>query len=146
MTIPDTDPRTAYTTGLRQLADILDDNPDLPLPYTGTDSSLNWIEVTRENNEIRDAARLFARLVPGTIVKKPRDDAFDLIGHIAGVKVCFIASRDAVCTRVVTGTHEVTIAATPAMPATEAQPAVTQNVETVEWICSSLLADAEAVA
>lgn len=146
MTIPDTDPRTAYTTGLRQLADILDANPDLPLPYTGTDSSLNWIEVTRKNDEIRDAARLFARLVPGTIVKKPRDDAFDLIGHLAGLKVCFIAAREAVCTRVVTGTREVTIAATPAVPATEPQPERTQTIEDVEWVCGSLLADVEAVA
>jgi len=137
--------RLAYTKGLRQLADILDANPDLPLPYTGDLSSLNWIEVSRENDEIRDSARLFARLIPGTITKTPRDDVVDLIGHIAGLKVCFIAAREAVCTRVVTGTHEVTTPATPAMPATEPQPERTETVEDFEWICSPLLADAEKV-
>ena len=28
--------RNAYTQGLRALADALDNNPELPLPYTGT--------------------------------------------------------------------------------------------------------------
>ena len=128
----DTDTRTAYTKGLRLLADLLDNNPDLPLPYHGSTVGLNWIEFDR------DSAAAFARLIPGTVTKTPRDDAIDLKGQIAGLKVQFIASREAVCERVVLGTHEVTVAAQPAVKATKA---TTMVVEDVEWICGSLLAE-----
>jgi len=127
-----TDTRTAYTQGLRDLADILDNNPDLPLPYHGKSVGLHWIE-----NDKASAA-VFARLIPGTVTKTARGDALDLEGQIAGLKVLFIASRDAVCERVVTGTHEVTV---PAQPAVKATKATTRVVEDVEWVCGPLLSE-----
>ena len=136
-----TDSRAGYIEGLRQLATLLENHDDLPLPYTGNYSSLNWIEVTREGSEIRDSAALFARLIPGTITKNVRGDVMDLEGHIAGLKVCFIASRDAVCTRVVTGYHEVVVPATPAQDAVPAQPERVTKVEDIEWVCGSLLSE-----
>lgn len=128
--------RSEFTRGLRVLADILDDNPGLPLPYDGHKSDLNWI-VSSDPEHQRTTAALFARLVPGTIVKSPRGEALDLTGSIGGLKVCFIASRDAVCERVVVGTREVTVEAAPAVPAT---PEHTETIEDVEWVCGSLLA------
>ena len=38
--------RDAYIAGLRRLADALEQHPDLPLPYTGADASLNFHFVT----------------------------------------------------------------------------------------------------
>ena len=130
----DTETRTNYTAGLRALADLLDANPDLPLPYTGRGSALNWIEYDKAS-----AAR-FAHLIPGTVTKTARGDSIDLEGQIAGLKVCFIASREAVCERIITGTHEIT---TPARPALNlpAEPEHTETVEDVQWVCSSLLAE-----
>jgi len=135
-----TDTRTNYTAGLRALADLLDNNPDLPLPYHGNDTHLLWVQDNGDNDETRDTARLFARLIPGTISKKARDTYLDLDGHIAGLKVSLITSRAAVCERVVTGTHEVT---TPARPALNlpAEPEHTETIEDVEWVCGPLLAD-----
>ena len=129
--------RTEYTQGLRALADLLDHNPDLPLPYHGSDAHhrLNWIEYDKTS-----AAR-FAQLIPGTVTKTARGDCIDLEGQIAGLHVLFIASRAAVCERVVTGTHEVTVPATPAIKATKATTTV---VEDVEWVCGSLLAESVA--
>ena len=129
-----TDTRTAYIEGIRALAYLLDHNPDLPLPYHGSDAHhrLNWIEYDKTS-----AAR-FAQLIPGTVTKTARGDCIDLEGQIAGLHVLFIASRAAVCERVVTGTHEVTVPATPAIKATKA---TTMVVEDVEWVCGSLLAE-----
>ena len=129
-----TDTRNGYTQGLRQLADLLDNHPELPLPYSGSgaDHTLHWIEYDKAS-----AAR-FAQLIPGTITKAPRGDAMDLEGRIAGLHVTFIASRAALCERIVTGTHKVIVDAQPAVEATEA---TTMVVEDVEWVCGSLLAD-----
>jgi hypothetical protein len=52
-----------------------------------------------------------------------------------------ITARDAVCERIVTGTHEVTV---PAQPAIRAKKATTTVVEDVEWVCGSLLSDVTA--
>ena len=140
------DDRTEYIKGLRLLADLLAANPDLPLPYHGTSTGLLWIKTHGDNSDdVRNTARLFARLIPGAISKHVRDDVLDLDGSIAGLRVALITARDAMCERVVTGTREVTIEATPAMPATEAQPERTETVEDFEWICGSLLADAAPV-
>jgi hypothetical protein len=65
---------------------------------------------------------------------------FDLAGQLGELKIKLGAYRDAVCTRVVTGTEEreVEEVVTPA----ETRK-VTQTVEVVEWQCGSLLAPAE---
>jgi len=129
-----TDTRSDYTEGLRVLADLLDAHPGLPLPYHGSSAELIWIETSR----VKESARLFAKLIPGTVTKTPRGDAIDLTGRIAGLRVLYIASRADVCKRVVTGTHEVTV---PATAATAAVPGHVETVEDVKWTCSSLLAE-----
>jgi hypothetical protein len=131
-----TDRRNSYTQGLRQLADILDNNPELPLPYHGSGAHLLWIQ--NYGKDVLATARLFTRLVPGTITKAPRGGDLDLNGNIAGLRVSMITARDAVCERIVTGTHEVDVAAKPAVKATKATTVV---VEDVEWVCGSLLSD-----
>ncbi|MCU1677680.1 MAG: hypothetical protein JWM93_2438 [Frankiales bacterium] len=135
--------RAAYTSGLRKLADLLDEHEELPLPYDGTVIEMLWIQTVPEYDEQRRLAQTFARLIPGTVAKSPRGDALDLIGAIDGLNVQMIVDRDAVCERVVTGTREVTEdvpdpAALAAVPTTT----VTRTVEDVEWVCRPLLTEA----
>jgi len=129
-----TDTRADYIEGLRVLADLLDAHPGLPLPYHASSAELIWIETYR----VKESARLFARLIPGTVTKTPRGDSIDLTGRIAGLNVLFIASRADVCERVITGTHEVTV---PARAAIAATPGRVETVEDVKWVCGSLLAE-----
>jgi hypothetical protein len=128
--------RSDFTNGLRELADILDANPDLPLPYSGTGSELLWI--ARHGEDHKAFAQTFARVVPGTLTKSVRGTDFDLIGSVGGVQVQLIVDRDAVCERVVTGIETVTISA---KPATDPEPERTEERELVEWRCQPLLAE-----
>lgn len=138
--------RETYITGLRVLADLLEQHDDLPLPYDGSLTSIDWIETAHTAERQREIAQSFARIIPGTIRKEARDGYFDLDGSIAGLKVSLIVLRDAVCTRVVTDTREVTreipdpeaLAAVPTVTVTETQ-------EVVEWVCEPLLADRQVV-
>lgn len=129
--------RHDFTAGLRELADILDDNPELPLPFSGTTSGLLWIASGGQDDH-RDAAAAFTRAIPGTLHKKVRDNAFDLSGNVQGVRVNLIVDRDAVCSRVVVGTEQVTI---PATPATDAAPEQTVEREIVRWDCAPILGE-----
>lgn len=130
--------RVDYIDGLRQLADLLQENPELPLPYHGNASELLWIIVCDPNQRATLAA--IARALPGKVDKDVRGDAFDLKGNLAGLKVQVVARRDEVCERRVIGTETVTKSVpdpTVVVPLVE----VTETVETVEWVCGSLLAD-----
>lgn len=129
--------RPGYIAGLRQLADILEAHPDLPLPYGGTTTSeLLWIANSRQDH--KQVAATFARTIPGVVAKQPRGTDLDLIGRIAGLHVQLIVDRDAVCERVVVGSETVTV---PARPATEATPEQTETREVVEWRCASILTE-----
>ncbi|MEV0968475.1 hypothetical protein [Microtetraspora glauca] len=133
--------RAEYIKGLRALADILEAHPELPLPYEGDDASLNFIEGNAE--EERRGAAVFARVMPGTVRKEPRGEYFDLFAEIHGVRVQWIARRENVCERVVTGTREVEIEE-PDPDALAAVPKVKRTVvvEDVEWQCHPILAGA----
>lgn len=134
--------RNAYTAGLRALADALDADPDLPLPYHGVDSRLSVFTQTK-------AQVLAYRKLLGKIDKKFTDDGnydFQMTGALAGLEMLVYAPREQVCTRVVTGTEVVTrevpdAEALAAVPTTT----VTETVETVEWVCEPLLAEREGV-
>jgi hypothetical protein len=140
----DSDTRAAYTAGLRALADVLDEHPELPLPYDGTTSPVCVFAYDREH------VATFAKVLPGPVEKVYEDDdqtfGFRLRGLFGGVKFEVIAPRAEVCTRIVKGTREVTRevpdpAALAAVPTTT----VVETVEDVEWVCSPLLSEAPAV-
>ena len=139
---PAPDPRAEYIAGLRALAAILEDHPELPLPYHGTGSELLWIE-HGDREAARSKAQAFARLIPGQVTKtvRDKDGAFDLIGRVHGVGVQMILNRDAVCTRRVVAVREVT-KQVPDPDALAAVPTVTvvEAVEDVEWDCGPILA------
>jgi hypothetical protein len=138
--------RAEYTKGLRALADILDANPDLPLPYDGTGSALDWIEL---GEEARRGAAVFARVMPGTVDKSVSDTAgqFYLDFTLHGLRLRWITTRAEMCERIVTGTREIEIEE-PDPEALARVPKIKrkQVVEDVKWECRPVLAAAQSQA
>lgn len=132
--------RTAFASGLRKLADLLEQHPELELPYTGHafGAGINWIPLGGDGQKAQAAT--FARLIPGKVDKAVRGEAFDLIGSIDGLRVKMIVDRDEVCERVVVGTETIEVTE-PDPEAVAALPTVTRTEvhEIVEWRCGSLL-------
>ena len=144
-----TDTRTAYTAGLRAVADLIDAHPDLPEPYTSIYSSGNidvqwYLHIQNLNlaEQKTAAAKIVSDLGGKWDKRELVEGRLDFEQTLAnGVHLTLTVARDAVCERVVIGTHEVTVPATPARPATEAEPERTTTVEDVKWFCGSLLAE-----
>lgn len=156
-----TDITTATVSArLRALADVLDAHPGLPDPYISASGSgsgkveAHWYLHIHELNEDlpgqKTAAAAIVRTFGGTWDKADRtyDNGFEFTQTRDGIELQVVVNREAVCERVVTGTHEVVVvAAKPAQPAMDALPEHVQVVEDVTWRCSSLLAsDVEPVA
>lgn len=134
--------RAGYIEGLRILATVLENHPEIPLPYNGHLSPLTIMFLDGESSRALMAAA--AKALPvGSWSKSGSDDYFELDGKVAGVKVKLTAYRDTVCRRVVTGTRQVTEEVPdPAAPLVK----VTKTVEDVEWECGSVLAAAAGLA
>jgi hypothetical protein len=132
---------------LRTAAEIMQAHPDLPIPYITTTHrggvEFAWyLTITAEDfAEQKRLARLILRTIGGKWDKKPGSEMNFKQGSILDDPISYIVqvSREAVCRRVVTGTEEVTI------PAVEAEPERVETVETVEWICEPVLAEAVAL-
>jgi hypothetical protein len=130
--------RAGYTAGLRALADALDADEFLPLPFDGTCTPLTVFVDTKAE------VVAFARLLPHA-AKKYDDTSssygFELLGLLHGLKLAVKAPREQVCTRRVTGTKTVTIEVPdPVALAAVPKVSVTTSVETAVWDCGSLLA------
>jgi hypothetical protein len=142
--------RPDYTQGLRAIADLIDAHPDLPQPYINAHSSSNVVEAhwylhiwADDLTEQKATAAAIVSTLGGHWDKNERtyDDGLEFIQIRDGLSLDVVVNRAAVCERIVTGSHEVTL---PATPAVAAQPATVERVETVEdvqWVCSSLLAE-----
>lgn len=142
-----TDTRTAYTQGLRALADLLDEHPELPLPCHAI--SFYFLGGSESKAALAAAVRAF----PGRLDKNDPNSGgdydstyFKLTGRLHGLLVDFTSYRKAVCERVVVGTTTVEVEE-PDPDAVAALPRVkrTEVVEEVRWDCHSLLADREPV-
>jgi hypothetical protein len=138
--------RSAYTSGLRLLADILDDHPEVPLPYDGRVApiTIHHLYASEAGRTIREEFQATIRAFPGTKTKNASDGGsyFDVDLDLHGLKVQISTLRDEVCERVVTGTREVT-REVPDPQALAAVPTVTvkETVEDVRWECRPLLAE-----
>lgn len=141
------DRRAAYTAGLRQLADILDNHPEVPLPYEGSlrDAgrfSFHFLHLGEEaRTEMASVRRALGVPLEKTI---SHDKYFDLKGNLHGLYFTLTAFRKDVCQRVVVATREVEVTE-PDPKAVAALPTVTRKVEIedVEWVCSPILAAGE---
>lgn len=133
------DQRAAYISGLRKLADWMEQHPEVPLPHTGSTGDMLFIGTIFDDHE--ELARLFANALPRPIAKEVRGDALDLKASFDGLNVCVILERDAVCRRVVTGTREVTKwVKDPKQLEEIPEVEITETEEIVEWVCGSVLA------
>lgn len=139
--------REERIAGIRQLADLLEQHPEFPMPYHLESAELSIMFFSGDNDRDREDMARVARLIPGKLTKDVREsgeygDYFDLHGRIAGIKIKLTAYRDAVCKRVVTGTRTET-KTVPDPELLEAVPTitVTETVEDVEWVCGPLLAE-----
>lgn len=148
----DTD-RAGYITGLRELADLLEQTPDLPLPSSPSinpgGSTISWylfggVEPLALAEQKARAAEI-VRTIPGSFDKYDTGDLFRFRGRIGGLPAEVIVDRPAVCERVVTGTREVTREVPdPVTLADVPTVTVTEVVEDVRWECRPLLAEANA--
>lgn len=130
--------RAEYTAGLRALADLLEANPHLRLPYYGSTVPLPVIVVSGDDQP-RECAD-WARALPGLVTKDASDDYFSLLGSLRGLRMSVTAYRDRVCTRTVTGTEDVTRRVPdPAVQVPMVE--ITETVETVVWECEPILAE-----
>lgn len=139
-----TDNRAAYISGLRKLADLLERNADIPLPYASGTAAAPAHRITFYMLDAsREAFVERARMFPGVLKKEVGNETFSLVGSLDGLHFDVVAYRDNVCERVVTGTRKVT--RTIPDPDVEVPTVeVTETVEDVEWHCAPLLSEAGA--
>lgn len=130
------DPRTEYIAGLRALADLLEQRPELMAP-TGY-----LTVVPLGEQQCREQLAAWARALPGRKDKEINDRFANLVGALRGLKLKVLAYRDEVCERVVTGVETVTkTVKDPEALAAVPEIEVTEEVEQVEWVCRPMLAD-----
>jgi hypothetical protein len=144
------DTRSEYVRGLRLLADVIEQHPELPLPMAGDSewSPVRWYFTVADDPRAEMAAAARALPVAGRWLKEYGEDdpagehkaRLDMSGMLAGLHVELVAYRDDVCTRIVTGTEdrEFDEVVTPAVTRKVKRP-----VEIVEWQCGPVLAAAE---
>lgn len=128
------DPRVEYIAGLRALADLLEQHPELMTPH----KQIDVIPIGAEQCQEQMAA--WARALPGKKDKQISETMVTLVGWLRALKIQVLAYRDEVCERVVTGTREV-VEEVPDPEALAAVPTVSKTtvVEDVEWVCRPLL-------
>jgi hypothetical protein len=141
------DERALYIQGMRDLMDALEASPSIPLPYQGRADTIALTFHFLNGADPRAEMAAAARALPCDFRKEPKDygdvSYLDLAGAIRGVRIRLVAYRDAVCTRVVTGTREVTrTVQDPEALAQVPEVEITETVEDVTWECGSLLAPA----
>lgn len=144
-----TDKRADYIKGLRALADLLETHDELPLPSTGHRDAFDWW-LPWDVEDAKATMATIARLLPGekkkTVGELGGSAWFTLAAQLHGLRIDVNASRENVCTRVVTGTREITEEipdpdALAAVPTTT----VTRTEEIIDWIYEPILADREQV-
>lgn len=143
-TKPNLDPRAEYIAGLRMLADLLEAHPDLVLP-AGKDAFAD-LTVAIFGDDQREQMAAWTRALPGEKRKGQsgtNGDILTLNGQLRGLHLRLICDRDEVCERVVVGTKtETKTVKDPALLAEVPEVEVTEQVEIVEWRCTSILAGA----
>lgn len=127
-----TDTRIRYTDGLRGLADWLDANPQIALPWSGNEYNPFQVGVWVSKEELA----AIIKALPGKVEKDySADNVVRVNAKFGDLHVSAYAGRSEVCERVVTGTETVTV------PAVEARPERTEEREVVEWRCHPILGD-----
>lgn len=142
----------AVAADLRTLAGVIEDNPVLAsLIKQAFDGSLFPIYAAAEEHRdaprelLVDAVRQLKPIATGPIEKRYIDKWFEANIPLQAITLRLTEHRDAVCTRVVTGTETVTEEIPdPAYIAAAPKITQTREVEKVEWKCEPLMAPSPA--
>lgn len=130
--------RAEYIEGLRGLANALEDDPDLPLPFDGTITSNLTVFA-----QTKDELQAWISALPGTKTKDVNETSehygFKLRGSIAGLHILVHAPRDEVCTRRVVDTRIEVVEEE--ITQVIGKRSVPKTVEIVEWDCHPLLSE-----
>ncbi len=117
--------RADYIQGLRALADVLERNDDLPLPYQGDVSTMTLHYLSSPDPTAEMIAAMGAipcgftsRIVPN--FDNDRVAYLDLDGELHGVKIKLTAFRKDTCTQDEDGTWHIPDAITSRAPEAEA--------------------------
>jgi hypothetical protein len=148
--MPTVEERTAYTAGLRRLADLLDTHPDCPLPYLGPiiDGRSATLDVYTHG---RDELAAAARALGGRKIAR-HDGKLGLVRDLDGLRVVIVDVSGEVCEQVVVG-QEVEAVPDPQVvaqaqaaydDAVASAPKVRVERDVTEWRCPpSILAPRE---
>ena len=139
--------RKQYIDGLRTLANILEQNPEIGLPTDGhLTPMLMWPDnlfTPQEKESFTNLVRTVRAYTRAPMTKDVNDANMKLetyLGGPEGLRVQLVARRELVCERVVVGTETVTkTVPDPEMVAQVPQVEVTEQVEQVEWRCGPVL-------
>jgi hypothetical protein len=139
--------RAEFITGLRQIADWLEQHPEVETPYLASNATGTYmptLPIYLIGDDQRAQLAAIARAM-GSAEKTTRHDQFVVHRTFAGIALAAYADQTQVCERVVTATREIT-EEVPDPEALAAVPTVTRTriEEDVEWRCTSLLAPAGA--
>src|SRR5688572_4905084 len=101
--------RTEMIQGLRDLADLFENNSELPIPWSINASvfvdefhNVDGLYVRNEEGTRRKVARLVRMLKP--VKKEWSDWSLTITKKFGPVRLSYMSSREAVCRKVVTGT------------------------------------------
>lgn len=139
---PDAQLATDLAAGLRLLATMIEENPEIADSFEstfrhgiaahprGTDAGASMAQIGR-----------IARAYGATTTKDITESMHNLVCDFGRIKVKVLAMREEVCERVVVGTETVTkTVKDPEKLAEVPEVEVTETVEVVEWQCKPLLA------
>ena len=132
--------RAEYAASLRQLADIIEQNPKLLLPDIGryTWSPLYFWEYA-DGDAAKESAARFSRVIPGKVEKQVASGSFYLNGKVGVFNVRMVLSRESICQKKVIGTETVTTRQLKEALPEDAYHEVTEEREIVEWVCPDSL-------
>lgn len=90
--------RAGYIAGLRRLADVLENTPELPLPFDGSSTAISIFFHGIDSATFIAAARAFGAVGWQEKLNQPRTSDYELSGKLAGLKVDLDAKSAEVCT------------------------------------------------
>ena len=145
---PGTD-SVAVAADLRAIADLIEDKPHLAVMVATLFKESMWpvhaiayLDPMRDDPRavIAETIRQLQPIATGPVEKRYDEKWFEAAIPLTALKLTLTDSRDAVCTRVVTGVETVT-EEVPDPEALAAVPTITRTreVETVEWQCEPLM-------
>jgi hypothetical protein len=96
--------RAGYIRGLRALADVLERNDDLPLPYDGTATAISFNGYVNSADPVTEMVAAI-QVIPCSFTsrirnaKRPSDAYLYLDGELHGLKLDLVAFCDVTCVK-----------------------------------------------